>query len=184
MLNEIEGLLPVMATCSGPAGGAGPKTLFFEGQPELMRMVTTFSLQQAWRGQPQILEIFVILGENGRGVRLVANETLYTGPLGAGRFCTGPHQFLPVEAGPHSFVLADKLAWCRFSYLSPAPAPLQPPVWKSLWTTDAWPLAVRVDMAPLEPNPAQVQPTAVVAPLNLHRSPEIHYEDLEYYNGQ
>jgi type II secretory pathway pseudopilin PulG len=179
---EMEGLVPVFATCLSAAGGPGPgaKTLFFEGQPEVMRLVSTFSVNQGWRGQPQILEIFVILGENGRGVRLVANETPYTGPVGAGRFCTGPRQFLPVDAGPKSFVLADKLAYCHFAYLAPAPAVLQPPIWRDIWILDTWPLAVRIDMAPLDPDPAAVQPISVVAPLNLHRNPALTYEDLQY----
>ena len=178
--DEIEGLMPVMATCTGAAGGAGPRIPFFQGEPDVMRLVSAFSLQGGWRGQPQILEIFVIAGEDGRGVRLVANETLYTGPLGAGRFCTGPRQFVPVNAGAASFVLADKLAYCRFRYLMPAPSPAQPPEWKGAWTAQTWPLAVRIDMAPIEADPARVQPISVVAPLRLRRNPEIHYEDLAY----
>jgi Prokaryotic N-terminal methylation motif len=186
---EIEGLMPVMALCAGPAGvggpagGGGARVLFFQGQPGVMRLVSTFSLQQAWRGRPQILEIFVAVGENGLGVRLMANETLYTGPRGAGQFCLGPLQFVPVEAGPQTFVLADKLAWCHFAYLMAAPDPNQPPVWRDTWVTQTWPLAVRIDMAPLAPNPAEVQPISVVAPLNLHRDPQIMYEDLEYYQA-
>jgi prepilin-type N-terminal cleavage/methylation domain-containing protein len=178
--DEIEGMMPVMATCMGAAGGAGPRIPFFQGEPDVMRLVSAFSLQGGWRGQPQILEMFVIAGENGRGVRLVANETLYTGPLGAGRFCTGPRQFVPVNAGATSFVLADKLAYCRFRYLVPAPGPGQPPEWKGAWAAQTWPLAVRIDMAPIEADPARVQPISVVAPLKLHRNPEIHYEDLAY----
>jgi type II secretory pathway component PulJ len=181
---EIEGLMPVMAQCAaGTAGGPGARIPFFQGQPGAMRLASTFSLQQAWRGRPQILEIFVVLGENGLGVRLMANETLYTGPRGAGQFCLGPLQFLPVEAGLQSFVLADKLAWCHFAYLMASPDPNQPPVWRDTWVTQTWPLAVRIDMAPLAPNPAEVQPISVVAPLNLHRDPLIKYEDLEYYQN-
>lgn len=178
--SELEGLMPVIATCISPTGGPGPKALFFEGQPQVMRLVSTFSLNEGSRGQPQILEIFVIPGENGRGVRLVANETRYTGPLGAGKFCTGPHQFLPVDIGARTFVLADKLAYCHFGYLIPPPTPLQPAVWNDTWLKDTWPAAVRIDMAPLDPNPAAVEPIAVVAPLNLHRNPGIQYEDLQY----
>jgi prepilin-type N-terminal cleavage/methylation domain-containing protein len=178
--DEIEGMIPVMATCSSPAGGPGPRILFFQGEPDVLRLVSAFSLQGGWRGQPQILELFVIAGENGQGVRLVANETRYTGPLGAGRFCTGPRQFVPVNAGAQSFVLADKLAYCRFRYLMPAANPAQPPEWKEIWTTQTWPLAVRIEMAPLEADPARVQPISVMAPVRLHRSPEIQYEDLAY----
>lgn len=178
--DEIEGMMPVMATCMGAAGGAGPRIPFFQGEPEVIRLVTEFSLQGGWRGQPQILEMFVIPGENGRGVRLVANETLYTGPLGAGRFCTGPRQFIPVNAEAQSFVLADKLAYCRFRYLMAPPSPGPPPQWKEIWTAPQWPLAVRIEMAPLEADPSRVQPISVVAPVRVHRNPEIRYEDLAY----
>ena len=178
--DQIEGMIPVMATCLGAAGGVGARIPFFQGEPDVMRLVSAYSLQGAWRGQPQILELFVIAGENGQGVRLVANETLYTGPLGAGRFCTGPRQFVPVNAGALSFVLADKLAYCRFGYLMPAAGPGQAPQWKQVWTAQTWPLAVRIDMAPLEADPSRVQPISVVAPVMVHRSPEIRYEDLAY----
>ena len=178
--DEIEGMMPVMATCMGPGGGAGPRMPFFQGEPDVMRLVTGFSLQGGWRGQPQILEMFVIAGESGRGVRLVANETLYTGPPGAGRFCTGPRQFIPANAGAQSFVLADKLGYCRFRYLMAPASAGQPPEWKEIWTIQQWPLAVRIEMAPLEADPSRVQPISVVAPVRVHRNPEIRYEDLAY----
>src|SRR5215831_2035116 len=78
---ELEGLMPVVAPCGGPGGA---KVGFFQGEASVMRLVSTFSLQQAWRGQPQILELFVIPGEDGKGVRLVVNELPYAGPLAAG----------------------------------------------------------------------------------------------------
>jgi prepilin-type N-terminal cleavage/methylation domain-containing protein len=178
--DEIEAMIPAMATCVEATGGAGPRIPFFQGEPDVMRLVSAFSLQGGWRGQPQILEMFVIPGENGRGVRLVANETLYTGPVGAGRFCTGPRQFIPVNAGPQSFVLADKLAYCRFRYLAPVASPGQPAEWKQIWTAPTWPQAVRIEMAPLEADPSRVQPVSVVAPVKVRRRPEIRYEDLAY----
>ena len=76
---QIEGLLPVTAGCA-PQGGPGVKFAFFGGTPNTLRLVSGFSLQGGWRGQPQILEMFVIPGEQGRGVRLVVNELPYTGP--------------------------------------------------------------------------------------------------------
>jgi prepilin-type N-terminal cleavage/methylation domain-containing protein len=175
---ELEGLIPVIATCTTAAGGPGARTNFFQGEAETMRLVSGFSLQQGWRGQPQVLELFVIPGDIG--VRLVVNESLYSGPTGAGRFCVAPHQYLPVSAGSNSFVLADKLAYCRFSYLFQSPDPNAPPIWTTLWKVDEWPLAVRIEMAPVEPHPGQVQPITVTAPIRLHRGPEIKYEDLPY----
>ena len=62
----------------------------------------------------------MIPGNQGRGVRLVVNEFLYTGPETLGEVCLGmtpdPEtgklvaQFAPIRVGPGSFVLADKLA--------------------------------------------------------------------------
>lgn len=182
---ELEGLMPVMAPCGShgvPAEVAQLKFAFFQGQSDSMRLVSTFSLQQGWRGKPQILEMFVIPGERA-GVRLVVNELPYTGPLGAGGLCSpnptgGPPLFQPVAAGPRSFVLADQLAYCRFWYLTPPARPGQLAEWKSSWTLLSWPLGVRVEMAPLEANPAEVQPITVTAPIQVTRSPQIPYGDF------
>lgn len=171
---EIEGLVPVMALC-GSAEGTPYRTTFFQGEPQVMRLVSTFSLQQGWRGQPQILELFVIPAEP-KGVRLVVNEILYTGPAGAGRLCSAqiPPRFADVEAGPQSFVLADKLAYCRFAYLE-RPNPFEPPIWQATWAAQAWPLAVRIEMAPLEADPSTVQPITMTAPIYLRRNPMTNY---------
>jgi general secretion pathway protein J len=178
---ELEGMMPVVAAC-GAARAA-----FFQGEPQTMRLVSTFSLDQAWRGQPQILEIFVISGEEGRGVRLVVNEIPYTGPLGAGQLCSGRGtdlltgisvaRFAPVTPGPRAFVLADQLAYCRFSYYTIPIDRSVPPHWTPNWTVDGWPFAVRVEMAPLDPDPSRLQPITVTAPIHLHRSSEIPYGD-------
>jgi prepilin-type N-terminal cleavage/methylation domain-containing protein len=178
LAEELGGIMPVMAACGAGEGGAGSRAVFFQGAPLVMRLATTFSLQQGSRGQPQILALFVIPGEDDRGVRLVVNEAPYTGPLAAGRFCTAAGQFVPVAAGPGSFVLADKLAYCRFSYLAPAASANEPSGWKTAWNTQTWPLAIRIEMAPLAADPSRVQPISFTAPVYLHRNPEIQYEDL------
>src|SRR4051812_18433701 len=86
---ELQGLIPVVAPCLGTMQGAGMKFGFFQGRGDQMTLVSSFSLQGAWRGLPQILQLFVIPGENGEGVRLVVNETQYTGTENAGRLCMG-----------------------------------------------------------------------------------------------
>ena len=193
LMEEIEGLAPVSAPCSGGPQdanfpqAAAPPINFFQGAPQTMRLVSTFSLQLAWRGVPQILELSVIPREEGRGVRLVVNEIPYTGPLSAGKFCVGfapdaltgvvTPQFAPVLPGPQSFVLADQLAFCRFSYLSPAPQPGLPPVWTQAWSSIGWPRGVRIEMAPLEPDRTRLQPFTVIAPVRLRRTPGVAYGD-------
>jgi hypothetical protein len=175
---ELEGLVPVVALCGANAGSAGNKAPFFQGQPDVMRLVSTFSLDGAWRGVPQILEIFIISGADGKGVRLVVNETPYGGPASAGRFCLGINKYLAAAPGPKSFVLADKLAFCRFSYLDQVPDGSKPAVWAPLFMGANWPKAVRVEMAPLLPDPGRLQPISLTAPIRIHRSPEVPYDDF------
>ncbi len=181
---ELEGMMPIVTTC----GNSGMKIGFFQGGPQVMRLVSSFSLAQAWRGQPQILEMFIIPGEYGRGVRLVVNEIPYTGPANASLLCVGmaadpvtnmmTPRFAPVNAGPASFVLADKLAYCHFSFLSTSTDARMPPMWRDTWGGIGWPMALRIDMAPLEPDPTHLQPISVVAPFFVHRSVEGQYADF------
>src|SRR5689334_3420372 len=85
--SQLGGLVPAMALCGAGADNGGTRTTFFQGEGEALRLVSTFSLAQGWRGQPEILELFVIPGEQ-QGVRLVVNEIPYTGSRGAGSLCT------------------------------------------------------------------------------------------------
>ncbi len=187
---EIAGLVPVTALCLPGPEMPRIRLPFFQGEPQAMRFVSTYSLGDASRGMPQILEYLVIPGENGRGVRLVVNEIPYTGPEGAGLLCMGfapdaapgaaAPRFRPVEAGPRSFVLADKLAACRFRYLE-GPLPGQPPnaprQWRDRWTRIEWPLGVRVELQPLELDPSRLRPVTVTAPVRVQRTQDTTYAD-------
>ncbi len=189
LMQQIEGLMPVTAPCVGAGQPTAPSFQFFVGDYQSMRFVTAFSLNGAWRGQPQIAEFAVIPGDEGKGVRLVVNESPYAGPIDAGRLCTGfvpdpvtrtsRPQFAPVAAGPSSFVLADQLEYCRISYYSPNPAiPALPAfTWTADWAAAGWPRAIRIEMAPLETDPSRVQPVTVIAPVRIRRRPELTYAD-------
>jgi prepilin-type N-terminal cleavage/methylation domain-containing protein len=189
LTQQIEGLMPISVPCAGTPQPVLGSFSFFEGESQSMRFVTAFSLQGGWRGQPQIDEFAVVPGEEGRGVRLVVNELPYSGPIEAGRLCTGAvpdpvtrfprPQFAPVTAGPASFVLADQLEYCRISYYSPGPPVAGVPVWtwNPQWAAAGWPRAIRIEMAPLAADPSRVQPITVVAPLRLRRNPELTYVD-------
>ena len=185
---ELEGLMPVTLMSCGKTIFPGGGPIFFQAEPQMVRLVSTFSLQQAWRGQPQILEMFVLPGDDGRGVRLVVNETPYS-PTTAGGTCLGvapdaitglpAGRFAPPQIAERTFVLADRLAYCRFAYLVKTNRGDQPsgPRWMAAAPGSMWPLAIRVEMAPLEPDPSLLQPVSVTAPLRVYRSPQIEYVD-------
>jgi hypothetical protein len=155
---------------------------FTQWEARTMRFVTSYSLQDSWRGRAQIMALQVIPGAEGQGVRLIVNETPYTDSIQAGTTIAsfdidGLVHFAPVLAGPQSFVLADRLEYCRFSYLVPT---TQPPYqeWQSEWITkDRLPMGVRIEMAPLDNSPAGLHPSTIVVPLQVDRTPGIVYAD-------
>jgi prepilin-type N-terminal cleavage/methylation domain-containing protein len=185
---QIAGFMPVKTACAGSMDAAPTDIVFFEGAAQSMRMVSTYSLQEAWRGQPRILEFQVIPGEEeGEGVRLVVNEIPYTNSLEPGRLCVGMvpdamlgvnvPRFRPIVVGPQSFVLGDKLAWCRFSYLEPAKGP-QAERWRPEWVLPRWPIGIRVEMAPLIDNPSRLRPLTITAAVRFNRAPDVTYIDF------
>jgi prepilin-type N-terminal cleavage/methylation domain-containing protein len=173
---EIEGIMPVTADCQPQPGVLGPRLMFFQGEPQSLRLASTYSLQQGQRGLPMILEYQVIPGEDDRGVRLIVNEHWYTGPRGAGVYCIGPGagpegpRFAPISVGPDSFVLADKLAYCRFTFRDPGTPP-HPPVWVERWVKPVLPSAIRIEMAPLAPDLGRLQPVTLTIPVHVTRLP-------------
>lgn len=183
---EVAGFLPVIARCGGSVvSEGGSNAPFFEGLPEVMRFATTYSLQGASRGAPQVAELFVIPGQNGQGVRLVLNELPYTGPVGAGFLCQPPGldpttgltvlRFAPPAANPGSFVVADRLAACRFAYLQSND--IEPDRWLPAWTRqDLWPAAVRIEMLPLEPDSSRVPPMTFTGRIRPNRRPGEQFE--------
>ncbi|MEO8026886.1 MAG: prepilin-type N-terminal cleavage/methylation domain-containing protein [Bryobacteraceae bacterium] len=181
---QISGVMPVTANCGANAlaapGGGGNRAMFFQGTPETMRFVSNYSLDGAARGYPRIVEMQVIPGEKS-GVRLVVNEYPYTGPDGAGAFCIGGGPtgttFLPVQVGPASFVLADRLAFCRFSFRELAPD-RRSAVWVPIWgNRELLPSGVRVDMTPLEVDPARVPLESMTIAIRLTRHVLAKYPD-------
>lgn len=185
--SELEGMVPAFALCgAGGSGAGGTRAVLFQGAPQAMWMVSTFSLYEGWRGQPQLLQIYVIPGEE-TGVRLAVNEVPYTGAVGAGQYCSGTVtvsgsisrlvQMVPLATTAQTFVLADKLASCHFSYYTPAVAANDPPTWQPNWAAKGWPLAVRIEMVPESADPSRLQPITVTAPIHIRRDPEKVYTD-------
>ncbi len=179
--SEIAGFTYATANWH-PGTPANRVVPFTQWEPQTMRFVTSYSLQDSWRGRPQIVALQVIPGAEGRGVRLIVNETPYTDSIQTGAAISsvdidGGVHFAPVMPGPQSFVLADRLAYCRFSYLVPKP---EPPYkeWRPEWITrDRLPMGVRIEMAPLDNNPAALHPSTIVAALHVNRTPGLNYAD-------
>jgi hypothetical protein len=175
---EVAGIMPVTADCQSGGEGTIARIAFFQGEPQSMRLASSYSLQEGSRGLPTILEYLVIPGENNAGVRLVVNEHVYSGPRTAGLFCApnGPGaQFLPIQTGPTSFVLADKLAYCRFSFREQMPPP-ETSRWVPVWTKQRFlPNAIRIEMAPLAPSAARLEPVTLTMPVHVTRLPMEEY---------
>jgi hypothetical protein len=184
---ELEGLVPAAAACGMIQSAPGPRTVIFQGLQDTLTMVSGYSLQEAWRGRPQLLQFFVAPSDEGGGMRLLVNEMPYLGPISGGSLCVGvapdPQAGIPLPhfqrpaASEKSFVLADHLAYCRFRYLTPPPRPGEPWVWVPEWRSPGWPSGIRIEMAPLDPSPAQLQPVTVTAPIYIYRDPETRYAD-------
>jgi prepilin-type N-terminal cleavage/methylation domain-containing protein len=188
LVSQIAGLMPVFADC--PAEGPGMQRVrvpFFEGQAQAMRFVSSYSLEEAARGYPRILEFQTIPGDSNGGFRLIVNETLYSGPLSTGASCLAllpdpsqngalTPQYRAIEAGPHSFVLADHIAFCRFFYKERLP-PEAPESWVTEWRRPRLPAAVRVEMAPLVADPSRVPLAGVIVPIYVNRMPNVRYAD-------
>jgi hypothetical protein len=177
--SQISGIMPVTAFCAG--ANAPVRIMFFQGDAATMRLVSSYSMQDGWRGLPMMLEYQVIPGENGAGVRLIVNETPYSGPRAASLLCVGPPgpngpQFAPVQAGPGSFVLADKLAFCRFSYRDQLDPPPAPPVWITHWIKPVLPKAIRVEMQSLTVDTSKLPLLTLTIPVRVNRLPMENYE--------
>ncbi len=179
--DEISGYMYSFAIWH-PGPDSGRVVPFNQWEPQTMRFVTSYSLQDAWRGRPQIAALQVIPGADGKGVRLIVNETPYTGPDQTGQMIASIDQdstvnFVPVVAGSQSFVLADRLAFCRFSYLQPLPIePFQ--IWRPDWVQrQILPQGVRIEMAPLDTSPSDLHVSTVTVALHVNITPGTAYAD-------
>lgn len=178
--SQVANIIPVPALCGGGGQAPSSKISFFQGEVQTMRFVSSFSLHEGDRGLPHILEFQVIGGENGAGVRLVVNERIYSGPLSAGAFCVGVQPgaapiFSPVEVGALSFVLADKIAYCRFSFKEHQP-PNGQGQWIARWSKPYFPVGIRVEMAPLDPSVGHLQLLTLTMPVRVNRDPMVRYD--------
>jgi hypothetical protein len=186
---QINGIMAVPAECIANGGGPTAKVSFFQGEPQSMRFVSAYSLQEAHRGYPRILEYQVVPGERGEGFRLVVNEHIYNGPYSTGAFCSGmgPHplvpegtqvpQFIPIQVGRQSFVLADRLAHCRMVFRE---ALKEPPYekWVPVWGKPYLPSAIRIEMLSLPQDRMRLPLITITTAVRVTRDPLDTYVDF------
>lgn len=176
---ELEGILPAWGEFVDPATRAPAVALLFQGEATSMRFVTAYSLDSGPRGGLRIVELLVAQGPKGK--RILLNELPYTGSRSAAQVVTGatpgPYGlrpvFAPIAVLPTSFVVADELENCSFSYLeaSRPEAMAEAPRWISSWNdTDRLPAAISIQIAPRQDS-ARLRPVTVTAPVRATMTP-------------
>jgi hypothetical protein len=163
----------------------------------MLRLVSSYSIAEGSRGYPQIVEYRVIPEERGT-VRLVATERPYTGPQSTMPYC-GNEPAPPVSAfgmgaqsavefsgtpsaaavlSGGSYVLAEHLAYCRFSYHEPYnPNRFIETPWLPLWDKPLLPAGVRIEMRAAAPNTGGLSVLGVTVPIQVNRDPRMVYVD-------
>jgi hypothetical protein len=73
-------------------------------------------------------------------------------------------------------VLADKLSYCRFVFEAPRQG-VVPAGWVNHWVRQEWPIAIRIEMAPLDPDPSRLQPMTVTSAVHVNKLLGVNYAD-------
>lgn len=186
---QLANIALVSADCRAGEGAQVVRVSFFEGEPAALRVVSSYSLQDAHRGPAEVLEYQVIPGdaEHG-GVRLVVNEYPYSGPAALGRTCYGQTRdpienlnvtrWAPIIVSPQSFVLADRLSYCRMAYLQRKTTQPNPGErWLPRWVFPDPPAAIRIEMAPMEDSKARLRALSLTIPVHVNRKFGESYTD-------
>jgi prepilin-type N-terminal cleavage/methylation domain-containing protein len=172
---ELGGVMPVTGDCSNSSGGVTQHVPIFNGTDQTLLLASSYSLAEGARGYPRLLALQVVPSDLG-GVRLIVTETLYTGPASTAQFCLNGAA-APGPPLPQSFVLADRLAFCRISYQEYLPQTPNLEKWQAIWNKPELPSAVHVEMAPLIADPATLPLVSVTVPIHVTREVLSPYAD-------
>jgi prepilin-type N-terminal cleavage/methylation domain-containing protein len=180
----VANYMPTIADCQlGMQPGMTSRAAFFQAEAQSLRMVTTWSMEAGARGVPLVMELAVVPGADGRGVRLILNERPYRGPFALGMLCGAPVMdrltglaqplYAPIAVNGDSLVVADRLQSCRFLYQEDPQVYGRPDVptrWLPRWPGADWPHAVKIEMVAL-PDEERNMPVATLAlPLQPRRT--------------
>jgi prepilin-type N-terminal cleavage/methylation domain-containing protein len=171
---ELGGVMPVTGQCGN---AAGPLVPIFNGADAGLLLVSSYSMAEGARGYPRILQLAVVPSDRG-GVRLIVNESLYTGPASTAPFCF-ENAFVPPQLTPQTFVLADRLAYCHISYQEYLVQTPNLEQWLPVWNKPDLPSAVHVDMAPLVSDTATLPLVSVTVPIHVTRQVMSPYADAQ-----
>jgi len=191
--DQISAVMAVQGLCPGDAGQNIGIPSFLSGSEDRLRLVSSYSIAQGARGYPQIVEYRVIAEAPG-SVRLVAIERPYTGPQSTTLYCgSGPPPApavsayeIGVQSGAQpavstqgeSFVLAEHLAYCRFSYHEPFDQNrFIETSWLPLWDKPLLPAGVRIEMRSQTPQAGGLSVLGVTVPIQVNRDPRLIYGD-------
>jgi prepilin-type N-terminal cleavage/methylation domain-containing protein len=172
--NQIAAVIPAQGSCLGSEGQTIGVPSFLSGSLDALRLISSYSIAEGARGYPQIVEYQVLSNRRG-GVSLLATEHPYTGPESTTPFCgSGP------APGGTAYVLAENLAYCRFSYHEPYDQNtyMETP-WLALWAMrPLLPAAVRIEMRPAVAETGGLSVLNVTVPIMVDRDPRSVYDDL------
>lgn len=172
LTRQIGGVMPVIGDC-----GVVRKSIF-QGTPDLLRMVSSYSMAEGARGYAQFDEFQVIKGD--QGFRLIVSERLYTGPSSTAPFCGGEADVMAAaQPTPSSMILADRLASCSFSYREAIPDQFPSEKWLPTWNKPDLPAAVKIEMTPLDSSPALLPVLNVTVLIHVTREAKSTYEDVK-----
>ena len=187
--SQIGAVIPVSGICPAAEGPGIAVPSFLSGSADGLRFISSYSIAEGARGYPQIIEYRVLSGDRG-SVRLVATEHPYTGPQSTIPFCAGTAlSASPFELGganqasakptpETSYVLADHLAYCRFSYHEPYDQnTFLETSWLPLWDRPMLPAGVRLEMQPGAPERGGLSALGMTIPIQVNRDPAVVYDD-------
>ncbi len=172
---QLSGVMPVTGNCQNAGGGIIQRVPVFNGTDQTLHLVSSYSMSEGSRGYARLLELQVVPSDRG-GVRLIVNESLYTGPSSVAPFCM-ERAFAPGTVTPQSFILADRLAYCRIAYQEWLPMTPVNQHWLPVWNKPDLPSAIHVDMAPLATDAATLPLMSVTVPIHVTREVLNPYAD-------
>ncbi len=162
MVRQLANVVPAVGIC-------GP---IFAGNQVGLRMVTTYSLSEGYRGQEQLVEYRILPDPDMGGLRLIETERPYFSPTSAAPFCAGPPS-PPVQP----MDIARGLAVARISYHENIPQLPNGGNWVTGWTQANMPSAVKIEIAPIHAEPGHLTLQTVSVPIRINREVIGQYDD-------